>query len=85
MTLSAEMAKHQRMAWGTQWQIEGPGDWSDGEIVHLAMVAHERMLEVYEADQEVMRDDYKISKKIRKKVPNVTTTLIVDNTAYISS
>jgi hypothetical protein len=34
------MAKSKKAAFGTQVQITGLSDWKDGEIVHLAIVAH---------------------------------------------
>jgi hypothetical protein len=79
------MAKNAKVAFGTQVQIAGLSDWKDGEIVHLAMVAHQKMLEIHSLSVPILRDDYDIAKKVRTVPPGVTTTLIVDNTAYIST
>jgi hypothetical protein len=79
------MLSHKRIAYGTQWQVEGLSDWDDGEIVHLAMIAHQAMLQEHTRWLRVEGKYSKMSSKARASAPSVTTTLVVDNTAYIST
>jgi hypothetical protein len=79
------MAQNAKMAFGTQLQIAGLSSWQDSEIVHLAMVAHEKMLAVHRLSVPTLRNIYNIPKKAATVPPGVTTTLVVDNTAYIST
>lgn len=58
--------------------IQGLSGWSDEQIVDLAYTAHAAMIEQYETD-------YVKYSGLKRKPPGVTTTLVVDNTAYISS
>ena len=43
MNPNLTMAAQGRFGWGTQLRIECLGDWSDGQIADLAMIAHEEM------------------------------------------
>jgi hypothetical protein len=79
------MLGHKRIAYGTQWQVEGLSDWDDGEIVHLAMVAHQAMLQEHKRWLQDEGRDSNIRSRDRAPAPSVTTTLVVDNTAYIST
>jgi len=72
------------MVLGTQVQIAGLSDWQEEEIVHLAMVAHEKMLHVHETT-DWAKDYPAIDRKVFARPPGVTTVLVVDNTAYIST
>jgi hypothetical protein len=83
--INRDMLGHKRIAYGTQWQVEGLSDWDDGEIVLLAMVAHQAMLQEHKRWLLVEGKDSKMSSKERAPAPSVTTTLVVDNTAYIST
>lgn len=60
---------------GSIAQIDGLSEWSDEQIADLAFVAHEGMLAEYQTSV--------LPRGL--KGPGVTTTLVVDNTAYISS
>lgn len=67
----------------TQLRIEGLGDWNDGQIVDLAMIAHEEMAGRHrhfdwEQHTDVPRKDWRIA-------PTVTTALIAGDIAYIST
>jgi hypothetical protein len=82
-----DMAKTKKVAFGTQVQIAGLSDWKDEEIVHLAMVAHQKMIDVQQSKdmRDKMKADYGMNARLVSGIPGVTTTLIVDNTAYIST
>jgi len=78
------MAEKSRIVLGTQVQIVGLSDWKDEEIVHLAMVAHEKMVKVHTATN--WAEKYPgINAKAAATPPGVTTVLVVDNTGYIST
>lgn len=82
MTLNQDMISHGRVAWGTQLQIEGLSDWTNEQIVHLAGVAHQKMIKAHKANTW---DRTQVKGKTTDGPPTVTTTLVFDNTAFIAS
>lgn len=78
------MLDHGKVVWGSNAHISSLNDWSDAEIVHLAMVAHEDMVEAH-GNVRWGSEHSKVPLNARQKEPGVTTVLVVDNTAYIST
>lgn len=82
---------------GAVVQIRGLSDWTDEQVVDLAFVARSATLAAFDAvfkppekksNEPAPPDDYNyphIDRSRGSSLPLVTTTLVVDNTAYISS
>lgn len=71
---------NRRVIYGSIAQIDGLSQWTDEQIVDLAFVAHNDMRNAHQAI-----DFPTTYPGLSRKVPGVTTTLVIDNTAYISS
>jgi hypothetical protein len=71
------------ISYGLIVQIKGLEDWEDKHILDLAFVAHEKFLTQFAIDLTVERPTGPGLN--RRDSPRVTTTIIVDDTAYIST
>ena len=71
------------ISYGLVVQIAGLSEWEDKHILDLAFVAHEQFLIQFEKDDKAKR--YKSPSLSAKDRPRVTTTMVVDNTAYIAT
>ena len=79
MKLNASLWRKKKVAYGTVAQIDGIAQWTDEQVLDLAFQAHKASREAHE--------DYKRKKQYKSlgdnSLPAVTTTLVLDNTAYI--
>lgn len=74
----------QKVSYGTVIHIDGLRDWRDGQVLDLAFAAHTKFLQQFRLD--VTEGPNRIIGLSRKKdKPSVTTTFVVDNTAYIAT
>ncbi|KAH0288362.1 hypothetical protein M436DRAFT_79324 [Aureobasidium namibiae CBS 147.97] len=71
------------ISYGLVVQIAGLSEWEDKHILDLAFVAHEQFLTQFAKDDNAKR--YKSPSLSAKDKPRVTTTMVVDNTAYIAT
>lgn len=71
------------ISYGLVVQIAGLSEWEDKHILDLAFVAHEQFLAQFEKDDKARR--YTNPTLSPKDRPRVTTTMVVDNTAYIAT
>jgi hypothetical protein len=69
------------LVYGSMVQIKDLGGWSDEQIVDLAYVAHQAR---HTAHADARRNK-KYERWLRRTGPTATTTMVVGNTAYISS
>lgn len=75
---------------GSIVEIDGLAEWSDNQIAELAWQASDAVSQAFTANLPAIRDHY-LKRHRRNKIadrdmfPSVTTTLVVDNTAYIST
>jgi hypothetical protein len=68
---------------GSIVQIRDLSSWSQGEVVHLAYAAHQAREDAFVKDRKALNSAFK--RGYGNKIPGVTTTLIIDDVAYISS
>jgi hypothetical protein len=71
------------ISYGLIIQIAGLSDWEDKHILDMAFVAHEKFRSQFAKDLGEGR--YKNPTLKLADRPSVTTTMVVDNTAYIST
>ena len=71
------------ISYGLVVQIAGLSEWEDKHILDMAFVAHEKFVDQYA--QDILNKRYLKPKLKLEEMPAVTTTMIVDNTAYIST
>ncbi|KAF2113967.1 hypothetical protein BDV96DRAFT_600715 [Lophiotrema nucula] len=80
---SALATNANKVVFGSVVQISGLRHWTDGQIVHLAIQAHKA---VNAKCMETFTDDFKKKNpNLSTTKPRVTTTMVLDDTAYISS
>lgn len=79
------LKESKRAVLGSIVQIQDLHSWSDGEIVHLALAAHEGRRDAFNDRSKAKVLTTAFGPKYRDKLPGVTTTLIIDDVAYISS
>lgn len=80
MQLNASLYSKGRVVYGTIIQFDDLPQWEDKHTVDLAFKAHEAVEEQFDEDQQ---DQKTYRGMTRKQLPVVTTTLVVENTAYI--
>lgn len=82
--LHRELLKDGNIAFGSIVQIEGLKNWSDKNIVQLAFAANEGVGKPFQASLRAIADAMnRWPGRVRR--PMVTTVVIIDNTAYIST
>lgn len=73
------------MSYGTIIHIDGLKDWKDSNVVDLAFAAHARFSEKFKTDTDEDNAGRIQGLNFKKDQPGVTTTIVVDNTAYIAT
>lgn len=78
------MKKAAKVSYGTVVQINKLSEWEDKHIVDLAFAAHTKAQKQFTADANPERPGGREVNGARDR-PMVTTTLVVDDTAYIAT
>lgn len=76
----------ENVVYGSIVQIPGLKDWTDEQIVDLAFQAHLGMLDKYRIESKDYDQNFpNLADDFPRTRPKVTSTIVIDNTAYISS
>lgn len=73
------------MSYGTTVHIDGLSEWEDKHIVDLAFAAHVKYEDQFFKDTQPKSPNRIPGLSRSKTKPTVTTTMVIDNTAYIAT